>query len=469
MSDTSNTPAIVSIPAAEANAELQRMMRQASERAANANDGIAEAEATEAIEPSNPGPSTPELDAQHQRFVGLMDVPRQLWPKEDLDAFDAEVAEHRIQEHATATTCKNASLWLGEPDEPDNPLISGLLEVGSMFAIVGPAKAAKSWLEEQLAVCIATGSNFFGREVKRQRVYVANIEVSPKQYKKRLRSICHRMNIPTAELNGWLFVDNLRGKTATWEWCFDEAKYRNADVVIIDPFYQIFTGKETDEGDCQEAVNEMKKFLAAGFTLGIVFHAPKGKPGDREIVDMISGSSVLVRFPENVIAILPHAEEKDARVVDCSVLRDYPPPDPFTVKFDDGALVLASDITPKVRGSHRAGARKSADEKDAERVKHQNDLRQKAIAAAHAYITKCGEKMPNTSQFKAALKRTLPKSFVEQFMKEIKDGAVDGIVSQPELFNSGNGKRRGRRPEFITTPDKADAYRQKLQELPLEE
>ena len=469
MSDTNNTPVIVAMPADEANAELQRMMRQTRERAANANDGIAEAEATETVEPSNPGSGTSEPDAQHKRFVGLMDVPRQLWPKEDLDAFDAEVAAHRMQEHATATTCKNASLWLGEPDEPDNPLISGLLEVGSMFAIVGPAKAAKSWLEEQLAVCIATGSNFFGREVKRQRVYVANIEVSPKQYKKRLRSICRRMNIPTAELNGWLFVDNLRGKTATWEWCFDEAKYRNANVVIIDPFYQIFTGKETDEGDCQEAVNEMKKFLAAGFTLGIVFHAPKGKPGDREIVDMISGSSVLVRFPENVIAILPHAEEKDARVVDCSVLRDYPPPDPFTVKFDDGALVLASDITPKVRGSHKAGARKSMAEKDAEKVKYQNDRQQSAITFALEFLNKQGTNIPNTTQFKKVIVTKFGKTFAENFVREIKDGAIDGIVSQPEIFNDNNGKRRGRRHEFITTPDKADAYRQKLQELPLDE
>ena len=156
--------------------------------------------------------------------------------QERVDPFaeaEGEAARAAVEKEKT---CVDAAAWLDEPDQPDNPLVEGLIEVGSMVAIVGPAKAAKSWLAEQFAVCIATGTDFLGRKVKRQRVYVANVEVSAKQYKKRLRSICARLGVNPESLRGWLFVDNRRGHKATWAWCHNSARTCRAETVIIDPF-----------------------------------------------------------------------------------------------------------------------------------------------------------------------------------------------------------------------------------------
>ena len=360
---------------------------------------------------------------------------------------------------------KDAAKWLDEPDEPDDPLIGELIECGSLIAIVGPAKAAKSWLALILCVCIATGRDFYGRATKRQRVYYANVEVSAKQAKKRLRAICQGLNVDAAELAGWLRIDNLRGAVATWGQCYTAAKTVGADVVVIDPFYQVFKGEERDEAACLAAVEEMKKFLADGLTLFVVFHAPKGYSGDRQIVDMISGSSILVRFPENVIAILPHATEKNARVIDCSVLRDYAAPDPFCVRFENGTLALASDLQPILKGAKASTPKKSDTDKANENVKKDEAFKAAAleIANAHGMIGKTeflemlGKTAAGAMGMNARWYRL--KAIIER----------DELKEQPELERKPNGgigkKRHGK--TYITTPARAKEYLDTFAELPL--
>ncbi len=255
-----------------------------------------------------------------------------------------------------AETCKDAAAWLDEPDEPDDPLVSGFIESGEVFAIVGQAKAGKSLVALQMAVCIALGVPFVGKDCARRKVYVGNLEVSEKQYKKRLRRICNGLGVDPADLRGRLFIDNMKGETASWDTAMDGCKAHGCDVAMIDPFYQIAHIAETDEVQCLEAVEAMKAFSRAGITLGIVFHSPKGFSGDRQLIDMISGSSILARFPESVIGLLNHATEETARVVD-AVLRNYPPPKPFAVSIGEGMLELAPDIDPDVATSRNAWKR----------------------------------------------------------------------------------------------------------------
>lgn len=444
-----------------ANATLARMKAQTgAENAAKAQAGAAGVDAALAVL-SAAQPATPNAaEAERLRRQDRADTDPKLWT-------DAERAEATARQHAAANTCKDAADWMEEPDEPDNPLIHGLIEVGSLAAIVGPAKAAKSWLAEELAVCIATGADFFGRKVKRQRVYYANVEISPRQFKKRLRSICKRLAVAPSDLRGWLFVENLRGYTATWKWCYDEARRRNAEAVVIDPFYQVFKGCETNEADCQAAVEEMKKFVAAGLTTFIVFHAPKGYSGDRQIVDMISGSSVLVRFPENVIAILPHATDKEARVVDCSVLRDYAAPDPFTVKFDDGALMLAPDVPPVLKSGQRTF--RTPEEREADKAKREDAERGKLSACVKSIIEGAGDKLLSVSELKDKLTaRHFGKHKIEDYLRARLDGGELAKCEELVRDECGGVKRKPKREGgkmFISTPERIAAYLAPFDEL----
>lgn len=265
----------------------------------------------------------------------------------------ADDAAETIIDDIMWNTCIDASDWLIMPDEPDTPLVSGLIECGEVVAIVGQAKAGKSLLSLQLAVCIALGIPFLGHACTQHKVYIANLEVTAKQYKKRLRRICKALDANPEELRGWLFVDNMRGETASWETALARCQTHGCTVALVDPFYQIAHIVETDEYQCLATIERMKPFAKAGITLGIVFHSPKGFSGDRQLIDMISGSAILARFPESIIGLLNHAADKTARVVD-AVLRNYPPPDPFAVSLENGLLELAPDISPEVATARNA-------------------------------------------------------------------------------------------------------------------
>jgi len=210
-------------------------------------------------------------------------------------------------------------------------------------------------------VCVATGIPFWGHAVERSRVYVANLEISARQFKKRLRRMCDKLGITPDDLRGWLFVENMKGENATWQWVFDSCRERECALAVIDPFYQIFKDDENNVEACAAAIDEMKRFQRAQITLGIVFHSPKGFSGDRQLIDMISGSSILARFPESVIGLLNHAHQPTCRVVD-AVLRNYPPPEPFTVDLRDGAFMLAPDVAPDVETVRTRMQRRAAKE-----------------------------------------------------------------------------------------------------------
>lgn len=269
------------------------------------------------------------------------------------NAIAADDATAIIESRKGINACVDAADWLNADDEPDNPLVSELIECGEVVAMVGQAKAGKSLLALQLAICVALGLPFMDRPTTRKRVYVANLEVTAKQYKKRLRRICSALNIDTDSLRDWLFIDNMRGETASWETALAMCKAHNCDVAIIDPFYHIARIVETDAQQCLDTVEQMKSFTKEGITLCIVFHSPKGFSGDRQLVDMISGSAILARFPESIIGLLNHAAEKTARVVD-AVLRNYPPPEPFAVSLKRGLLEIAPNISAEVATARNA-------------------------------------------------------------------------------------------------------------------
>jgi Mrp family chromosome partitioning ATPase len=52
---------------------------------------------------------------------------------------------------------------LGEPDEPENWLVDGLLPTGGLSVLVGKPKAGKSTLARALAVAVARGEPWLGR------------------------------------------------------------------------------------------------------------------------------------------------------------------------------------------------------------------------------------------------------------------------------------------------------------------
>ena len=86
----------------------------------------------------------------------------------------------------------------------------------------------------------------------------------------------------------------------------------------------------------------MKRFSAQGITLVMVYHATKGKIGDKQAVDRISGSGIFARDASTMLTLCEHVAEPDAVVIN-AIARNHAPIKPKTAIFNEGAFAL-SDI-----------------------------------------------------------------------------------------------------------------------------
>ena len=383
---------------------------------------------------------------------------------EDAAEAFAKLVQNELRNGDTMQFTIDAADWLEQPDQPERPIIDNLIEAGEAIAIVGSAKAGKSFMALQMALCIAAGLPFLGNPVHQRRVLVANLEVAAGQYKRRLRRMCDALQIDIASLRGWLTIQNLKDGGTNWETLRADADSVEADVVLVDPFYQIFEGEEVDEIAVQNAIQSMRRLQAADKTLITVFHAPKGFNGDRNLIDMISGSSRLARYPEAILGLMNHAEAEDLRVFS-TVLRNHPPSDDLTLRLANGAFVAEPTIAPHVettasRKRHaEAQARKaeqggiSADGKtDEEKAE---DLR---LAISDA-LYHAGDAMLTRRDILDAV-RGATRATNAMLNTMIADG---DLVEVPELeIYDGEVRNKPRKTggrSFITTPIGAEKYK----------
>ena len=248
-----------------------------------------------------------------------------------------------------------ASDWLGEPDAPEYPIAAGLIDAGDRVSIVGQSKARKSFFAMQLAVSISTGTPFLPYEIERKRVLMVNGEIRPEPYKKRLRRMIEALQVGTDQLNGLIVVNSCDTENQTLEDVLLLAKKHHAEVVILDPFY-LMLGDEIQQAEVKSVVRVMKRFAASGITLVSVFHAAKGRMGDKQVIDRISGSGVFARDATTIISLVEHASEADHTVMQC-VTRNHPPQDAVTLAFADGAFSVADDIAAVEKTSQTKAVR----------------------------------------------------------------------------------------------------------------
>ena len=357
-------------------------------------------------------------------------------------------------------TVDDASEWLSMPDTPDNPIIEGLIEQGESVAVVGSSKAGKSFLALQMAVCIAAGVPFLGRKTCRRGVLVDNLEVSEVQYKRRLRRMTDAMGVSWEQFRGTLFTNNRKNLDTTWEDAGDTAEFLGAEVIVIDPFYQIYEGSEIDEKEIKVAIEQMKSLQKRGFTLIVVFHAPKGYNGDRNLIDMISGSSRLARYPESILGLLNHANREDRNLrVFSTILRNCPPMDDETLRLEDGAFFPVADIAPVVetaasRKQNEGTAGANAVKSDAEYSKLEKALNS----------IMDGPLIGKTTLHQELKRMTcVAKHTVEDFIKEKMEKGelttcaemVMGADGRPVTKNRNQGGK-----VFISTPAKIQQYKE---------
>jgi len=161
------------------------------------------------------------------------------------------------------------------------PIIENMLNEEEVAVFAGPKKLGKTVLSQNMALCIANGTNFLGFRVPTaQRVLYIQQEVAPRWFKKRLEHMMEALPAGPAKDNfhhvsrrGIVLTDP---KTASivGRW-IEQTKPR---LVIFDPLYLFHTGEENSARDMTKFFRPMFKLVEDhGVSVWIVHH--HGKPG----------------------------------------------------------------------------------------------------------------------------------------------------------------------------------------------
>lgn len=226
------------------------------------------------------------------------------------------------------------TLLITESETPAE-IVSGLLHRGSKLVLGGGSKSYKTWGLLDLAVSVAAGVRWIGRETFPCKVLYLNFEIQPEFFCRRLIAVREAKQI--SEFEDSPDVWNLRGYSADADLLIPEIQDRIVErgygLIVLDPIYKIIgQADENSARDIGRIMNRLER-MAAATTAAIAFgaHFSKGNQAGKESMDRISGSGVFARDPDSILTFTRHQEDGAFSVE--STLRNFPPLDPFAVRW----------------------------------------------------------------------------------------------------------------------------------------
>jgi hypothetical protein len=256
--------------------------------------------------------------------------------------------------------------FLGRKIEQPPELVSGLIHQGTMTMINAPSKSMKSWLMFQLALSVASGGKFLGRETSKADVLIVNPEIREPFMQQRMRQLAAAMKSNDCGLDmNAVRILNLRGESFMIETLIDQIAEaaEGFGLVCLDSLYQLLGDR--DENAARDMGNLLRGLDKIATSGGAAFlfthHFAKGNAASKDVLDRSSGSGVLARYPDGIITMTRHKEESTFVIE--PVLRNFPPVQPFGVRFEHPLMLLAPDLNPgDLRG--KGGPKKQYDLSD---------------------------------------------------------------------------------------------------------
>ena len=199
------------------------------------------------------------------------------------------------------------SVWNDIPELAPE-LIGGILRNGHKMLIAGPSKAGKSFLQIELAICIAEGVKWLGHQCTQGRVLYVNLELDRASCLHRFYDVYKEMQLPPVHRQN-IDIWNLRGKAIPMDALVPKlirrAQKKNLAAVIIDPIYKVITGDENSAEHMAKFCNQFDKICAdLGCAAIYCHHHSKGAQGGKKSMDRASGSGVFARDPDAQLDIV---------------------------------------------------------------------------------------------------------------------------------------------------------------------
>lgn len=277
---------------------------------------------------------------------------QQEYIKKTREEYEKDQEEKRFAHLKPGKWLKFTELIACDLPEPDQ-VVENLIDRGDKMLIVGHSKTKKTFLVTQLALSIATGSQFLGLQIpKARKVLLIQYEVQPGHFIRRIRRMADSLSVSIDDVQDRLTVINARGARPNLEILEKQIELENIEVVIFDPFYKLFEGDESD-------VEEVKRILAtfdrivtnSKCALIYVHHDKKGSSERTEQRDRGAGSGILARDYDVGLAVSEHDIDSEAIVIDF-LLRNYKHIEPISASWT-GNSFIESDLQPVVKTSKR--------------------------------------------------------------------------------------------------------------------
>jgi len=214
----------------------------------------------------------------------------------------------------------------------------------------GTSKSNKSWCLLDLALSVASGSDWWGRRCVKMPVLYINFELHPWAIAERLNSLA----VARPECTGigdTLHVWNLRGHNADLtllrpklEEQLDRYEF---GMIILDPAYKVLGARdENANGDIASLMNELEGLVQrTRAALVVAHHFAKGDSTGKNAMDRMSGAGAWARDPDSIVVLTPHEEEECFTVT--PILRNLPRVDEFVVRWDYPRMLVAKDLNPE--------------------------------------------------------------------------------------------------------------------------
>lgn len=143
----------------------------------------------------------------------------------------------------------------------------------------------------------------------------------------------------------------LRGSTEAIENLADEIiafilDMEPFELIILDPVYKLMAGRDENKaGDVTAVLNQIERVaVQTGAAVAIGAHFSKGNQAGKDSIDRIGGSGAFARDPDAILIMTAH-EQEDAFTIEAT-LRNFPPAEPFVVRWEFPLFVRDASLDP---------------------------------------------------------------------------------------------------------------------------
>ena len=245
-------------------------------------------------------------------------------------------------------------------------LVDGMIQKSDTVLLTSPAKVGKSFIWANMAMSIATGTPFLGKQTTQSNVLIIDLELRRDVAIDRLTNIANKLGFEKVPEN--LYLWSLARHTYRLNTIIEVLHSRlqqlpEIGLIVVDPLYVIDRsdaegGGEFDENNAHSVTRliiELEQLTTEqGSALGLVHHTRKGNLNSTDSMDRSSGSSAFSRYPSVIMNVSRH-EIDNCGIIEFTT-RNFKSPSPICYEMKAPLVLERPDLdSTKFRRYGNAG------------------------------------------------------------------------------------------------------------------